>query len=159
MNKILEKIRALLGKDSKFREPILYLIFGALTTLVNWAVFFLVTGIFGLSSMERGSAAFVVLSNAGQMLAWILSVVFAYVTNKKFVFESKKEDKAGTWKEFGLFVSARVASLLIFDLALFNICLLLGMNVNADKLLMNVLVVIFNYVASKFVIFKRKEKA
>ena len=75
------------------------------------------------------------------------------------MFRSDKKG-SGLWKEIGLFFSARVLGWVIFDIALFNLCLALLKNTLADadlwvKLLMNVLVVIFNYLASKFVIFRK----
>lgn len=157
MSAILNKIKALLQDKEKMRELILYVIFGVLTTAVNWVVYLAVTGLLGMNAAAEGSARFVLISNAGQVLGWILSVLFAYATNKRFVFQSHAGMKSGALKEFFLFVSARVASLVIFDLLLFNALLLLGMNDKWDKLLMNVLVVIFNYVASRFVVFKKKK--
>lgn len=158
MKAILNKIKALLQDKEKMRELILYVVFGVLTTVVNWVVYLAVTGLLGMNSLPEGSAKFVLISNVGQILGWIISVLFAYATNKKFVFQSEAGVKNGAWKEFFLFVSARVASLVIFDLLLFNGLLLLGMNDKWDKLLMNVLVVIFNYVASRFVVFKKKKE-
>ena len=155
MNAILNKIKGILQDKEKMRELILYVVFGALTTAVNWVVYLAVTGMLGMNGLAEGSAKFVLISNIGQVTSWILAVLFAYATNKKFVFQSKADAKNGAWKEFFLFVSARVASLLIFDLLLFNALLLLGMNDKWDKLLMNGLVIIFNYVASRFVVFKK----
>lgn len=157
MNAILNKIKALLHDKEKMRELILYVVFGALTTAVNWVVYLVVTGVLGMNNLADGSAKFVLISNIGQVTSWVLAVLFAYATNKKFVFQSKTDVQNGAWKEFVLFVSARVASLLIFDLLLFNALLLLGMNDKWDKLLMNGLVIIFNYVASRFVVFKKKK--
>ena len=155
---MIEKIKGLLKNKEKMRELITYVIFGALTTLVNWVVYLVITKVFALDSHPEGSAPYLVIINAAQILGWILSVLFAYFTNKKYVFQSSAGVKDGAWKEFFLFVSARIASLLIFDLLLFNVLHLLGMDDKLDKLLMNVLVVIFNYVASRFVVFRRKEK-
>ena len=155
---MIEKIKGLLKDNEKMRELITYVIFGVLTTLVNWIVYLAVTGVLDLKSKPEGSGAYLLIVNAGQILGWILSVLFAYFTNKKYVFQSDAGVKDGAFREFILFVSARVASLLIFDLALFNVLQLLGMNDKLDKLLMNGLVIIFNYVASRFVIFKKKEK-
>lgn len=153
----MEKIKKLLA-DEKIREIITYLIFGVLTTAVNWIVYLLLTRLLSLDSRENGSGAYVLISNIGQVAGWVASVLFAYFTNKKYVFQSGSTRENGAWKEFWLFVSARVASLLIFDLLLFNVLLLLGMNDKWDKLLMNVLVIIFNYAASKFVIFRKAKK-
>ena len=152
-----EKIKSLLGDKKKLREIFLYLVFGVLTTAVNWIVYLAVTSLMGLSAEVEGTARYALIANIGQILGWILSVLFAFFTNKKFVFESTATAKTGAVKEFLLFVSARVASLVIFDLALFNLLLLFGLNDKWDKLLMNVLVIIFNYVASRFVVFKKKK--
>lgn len=153
-----EKIKSLLGNKKKLREIFLYLVFGVLTTAVNWIVYLAVTSLMGLSAEAEGTARYALIANIGQVLGWILSVLFAFFTNKKFVFESTATAKTGGVKEFLLFVSARVASLVIFDLGLFNLLLLFGLNDKWDKLLMNVLVIIFNYVASRFVVFKKKER-
>lgn len=154
---MMEKIKALLNNKEKMRELITYVIFGVLTTLVNWLVYLGITKGFAMDSYAEGSLPYMIIINAAQILGWILSVLFAYFTNKKFVFHSETNAKNGAWKEFILFVSARIASLLIFDLALFNILHLLGVNDKVDKLVMNVLVVIFNYVASRYVVFKKKQ--
>ena len=151
------KILAILHDEDRMRELFLYVVFGALTTAVNWIVYFLVTRLLGLNSQEQGSAAYVLISNVGNVFAWIAAVLFAYFTNKKYVFHSKANVKTGAWREFWLFVSARVASLLLFDVALFNLLLFLGVNADWDKLLMNALVILFNYFASKLVIFRKKK--
>ena len=156
--KCKEKILSILRNREKMRELFLYVFFGALTTAVNWAVFFLVTRLLGLPSLEKGSASYVAVSNAGNVTAWVVSVLFAFFTNKKYVFRSDAGAHTGALREFWLFVSARVASLLIFDVALFNLLLLLGMDANWDKLLMNGLVIVFNYFASSLVIFRKKGK-
>jgi len=158
MKALIEKIKGLLSQKEKMRELILYVFFGVMTTAVNWVVYLMITGVLGLSSHPEGSASYLLISNIGQVTAWIISVLFAYATNKKFVFQSETGVHTGALREFWLFVSARIASLLIFDLLLFNGLLLLGLNDKWDKLLMNGLVVIFNYVASRFVVFRKGEK-
>ena len=150
-----EKIKTLL-RDERIKELIFYVIFGVMTTLVNWVVYWLLTGVFGMENHPEGSAAYVLIGNGSNAVAWIVSVLFAFFTNKRFVFKSEKTRENGAWKEFGLFVSARVLSYLIFDLGLYTLCLFFLPH-QVDKLLMNVLVVIFNYVASKLVIFKKKD--
>lgn len=147
---MIDKIRQLL-KNEKIQEMISYVFFGVLTTLVNWCVYVFLTWALGMQGHERGSTLYVLIGNAATFTAWLASVLFAFFTNKRYVFKSKN----GAWKEFGLFISARVLSYLIFDLALYT-ALLYVMNDKLDKLLMNVLVVIFNYAASKWVIFKKR---
>lgn len=157
---MMEKIRALLHERDKMREMALYLLFGVLTTLVSWGVYYIWRQVFGLTQYAVDSVRYALIANFGQVVAFVLSVIFAFVTNKRWVFHSDKGSEDGLWKEIGLFFSARVLGWIIFDLALFNLCLQLLGNAVADadlwiKLLMNVLVVIFNYAASKFVIFRK----
>ena len=153
---MMKKIKELFKDKKKMRELIRYVFFGLMTTVVNWGVYLAVTGALGLSAHGEGSASYLLISNIGQVTAWILAVLFAYATNKKYVFQSLKDRHSGALKEFWLFVSARIASLLIFDLLLFNVLLFLGVNDKWDKLLMNGLVIIFNYAASRFVVFQKK---
>lgn len=155
---VIEKIKHLLKDKDKMRELITYVIFGILTTGVNWAVYMVVREAFGLEQYEEGSLPYLLITNGGNALAWILSVLFAFFTNKRVVFRSKKGMQNGARKEFFLFVSARVASYVIFDVLLFNALGALGVHDKADKLIMNVLVVIFNYLASRYVIFKQKRE-
>ena len=155
----MEKIKAILHDRDKLREAFLYLLFGVLTTLVSWGVYYIWRQAFGLTHYATDSAQYALITNSGQVVAFVLSVIFAFVTTKRLVFRSDKKG-SGLWKEIGLFFSARVLGWVIFDIALFNLCLALLKNTLADadlwvKLLMNVLVVIFNYLASKFVIFRK----
>ncbi len=160
---MVNKIRALLRDREKMRELLLYLVFGVLTTAVSWGVYFIWRQALRLSSYPLDSAQYTLIANSGQVLAFVLSVAFAFVTNRRYVFRSSRTAKDGLWKELGLFVSSRVLSAVLFDLALFNLLLLLLKNgmPNADlwiKLAMNVLVVVFNYAASKWVVFKKSRE-
>ena len=157
MKKLMAKIKTLLENHRQLQELAMYLIFGVLTTAVNWAAYLLLTWALGLRQTLPVSTPYLIISNIGQIVGWVLSVLFAFVTNKRYVFRSHSENRKGVWRELGLFVSARVASLLLFDLGLFTVLQLCGMNDKWDKLLMNVLVIVFNYVASRFVIFKKKK--
>lgn len=154
----MDKLRTLLAK---YREGIMYLVFGVLTTAVNWLVYVAVTTALGLQACELSSARYQLIYSAGTVAGWVLSVLFAFFTNKKYVFRSDADRRTGLWRELGLFVTARVASFILFDLLLGNLLLLILPDfrfvITRDqwvKLLMNVLVVIFNYFASKLVIFK-----
>ena len=149
-----EKIKTLL-RDERIKELIVYVIFGVMTTAVNWIVYSLLTAALGMTGHLEGSAAYVLIGNVSNAVAWIVSVLFAFFTNKRYVFKSDKTKENGAWKEFSLFVSARVLSYLIFDLGLYTLCLFFLPH-QVDKILMNVLVVIFNYLASKLVVFRKK---
>lgn len=159
-------------RKEKLRELIIYVVFGLLTTLVNWVIYTLLTTMLGMNGFEKDSASYLLIGNVSNATAWIISVLFAFFTNKHFVFRSKARAGTGAWREFGLFVSARVLSYLLFDLGLYTLLLyLLPGQISVTpasfsltlpthqlvKILMNVLVVIFNYLASTLVIFKKKD--
>lgn len=144
----------------KYKELIMYVVFGALTTLVNFIAFWVFSHILG----EK----LYLLNNA---IAWIISVIFAYVTNKLFVFESKSFAVKILVKEFSEFLVARVFSFLIeeagmwlfVDVLNFNKYSfdILGFNITGQiiaKLILAVIVVIMNYFFSKFIIFAKKTK-
>lgn len=155
-----EKIKSLLKDQEKMRELISYLIFGVLTTLVSWGTYYIWRQLFKMTSYPADSAAYTLIATSGQVISFVLSVLFAFVTNKKYVFKSERTAQNGLWKEIALFFSARVLAWVLFDLLLFNVLLFFTKHISANadlilKLLMNVLVVIFNYVASKLIIFKK----
>lgn len=130
----------------KYREAIVYIIFGGLTTIVYTIIYFFCRDFFSLSVGYSTN------------IAWFLSVIFAYITNKVWVFESKSLKLKIVAKEFIQFVYARLLSQGINYII---------MNVGIKKLhisellvlvMANVIVVLFNYFASKFLIFKKKER-
>lgn len=143
----------------KYKELLLYLIFGVLTTLVNFATFWIFTKILGEEHY--------LINNA---IAWVVGVIFAFITNKLFVFESKSWKSNTAGKEFIEFVGARLFSFgveeggmwLFVDILAFgekNFALF-GFNITGQiiaKLALAVIVVILNYFFSKFVIFKSKK--
>ena len=129
------------------KEFIMYIIFGVCTTLVNFLAYLVLTRCIVISENADFN---VTIAN---IIAWILSVLFAYVTNKIWVFESKAVGKA-LIKEITAFFSCRVASLLLDVLIVFVGFTLLKFPDMPVKLVSNVFVVIFNYIFSKLFIFK-----
>ena len=127
----------------KYWDVITYLFFGVLTTVVNYLVYLPVYNLLGLS------AAF---SNA---IAWAVAVAFAYVTNKPFVFKSNDWSMKTVIPELGKFVGCRVASGAAETLILLVSVDILGWNGNVWKLVTSVLVVVLNYFASKFLVFRK----
>ncbi|WP_333576006.1 GtrA family protein [Faecalibacillus intestinalis] len=122
------------------KEIIMYLIFGTLTTAVNIVVYYLFSNIIHINYL---------FSNA---VAWFLSVLFAYVTNRKYVFDSKNNQII---KEAISFFGSRLATgimdmVLMWFLVNFNI-----VNDVVAKVVVNVIVVILNYILSKLVVFKK----
>ena len=130
-------------------EFITYIIAGVLTTLLNYAVYFLVRlafpGDFGT-----------VIANA---VAWTAAVLFAFVVNKIFVFDSPSWDRKTLLREFFPFIAARLLSLGFDMLFVYVTVELLHWNEPLMKILSNVFVLLMNYIASKFIIFKKKKEA
>ncbi len=129
MNKLLKK----------YKEQILYVVFGIATTLVNIVAYFL------LSKLPLGTAV-------ATALAWLISVIFAFFTNRKYVFKATEN---GFLKQLVGFFSMRVVTgaLDIFVMILFVD--VLSFNDMLIKVLSNILVIILNYIFSKFLVFKK----
>ncbi len=128
---------------ARYKEAILYLFFGGLTTLVN---------IVSYAAFARVLKMDVV---AGTVLAWIVSVVFAYATNKTFVFESRTHGILEFLRESLSFFGCRLATG-VMDVAIMYVSVdVMGLNDILMKIASNVLVVILNYVFSKLLIFRR----
>ena len=136
MKSLLELIR-------KYWAVISYLFFGVLTTVVNYIVYLPVYNLLGFSAA---------LSNA---IAWAVAVVFAYLTNKPFVFKSHDWAVKTVIPELTKFVTCRAASGVAETLILLVSVDILGWNGNVWKLITSVLVVVLNYFASKLLVFKK----
>lgn len=137
---MIQKINFLL---EKYRDILMYLIFGVLTTIVNYIVFLPVYNWMALSAA---------VSNA---IAWVVAVAFAYLTNKPFVFKSHDWSWKTVAPELTKFVSCRVASGAMETVILLITVDVLGWNGNIWKLITNILVVIVNYFGSKLLVFKK----
>ena len=127
---------------NRYKEAISYLLFGVLTTIVNLISY----KFFTILQVDLYVSV---------VLAWILSVVFAFITNKLFVFESKSWKMAILGKELVLFLSARILSLGIDLVAMGLMVNIIHIQDMIAKLVANVIVVIANYIFSKFLIFKK----
>ena len=157
----MDKIRNLLNDRERRREIILYLVFGVLTTVVNLLVY----GGLILAVQPKHILTQYILwfhtplywYSVASVIAWVAAVTFAYVGNKLYVFRSRNLARRELVQEILSFFGARVLSLLLFDLAGLSLLIqVFGMNEFIAKLIMNVLVIIFNYAASKLVIFRKK---
>ncbi len=127
----------------KYKRVLLYLIFGVLSTLVNIGVYALCYRFFGFTN---------VISN---IIAWVLTVLFVFVTNKNLVFGSKSMEKQVLVYELVTFYGCRIATGLL-DLAMMYIFVdLLSLNALGMKVISNVIVIILNFIASKLVIFRK----
>lgn len=154
----MKKLKEFL-KSEQFKELIKYLIFGVLTTVVSLVSFKIFDALLG----QR----LYLISN---IISWILAVAFAFVTNKLWVFRSKNTEKKVIFRELFSFVIARILSLLIEEGGLWLLIDVLKLSemqplkifsvtINGNliaKVIMQVVVVILNYVFSKFIIFKKR---
>lgn len=138
---MLEKVKKIF---KSYKEVIMYLIFGILTTVVNFIVYMLFAWIFEVNET---------VSNG---IAWLVSVLFAYVTNKIWVFESKSTKFKVLVYELGSFFGCRALSGAL-DIAMFYVLVeLLKINDIITKIIISIFVIILNYVFSKLIIFKAK---
>lgn len=142
--KFEEKIK---GLFNKYREIIMYLIFGVLTTIVSIGSYFIFTHTF----LDAYDSIQLQIAN---ILAWIISVCFAYITNRKYVFDSKNEH---VLKEISSFFSSRILTLLI-DMTLMALLVsLLNYNDTIAKVIVQIIVIIGNYILSKLIVFKKEK--
>jgi len=145
MNKILELYK-------KHREIINYIVFGGCTTLVSWATYALFVGGMDMEIL------------AGKILSWICAVSFAFVTNKLWVFFSRAVDWK-TWLREGVeFFASRAATGVVEVLGL-PVLMKLGLDASlfgvegfAANIVVTVVVIILNYIVSKFLVFRKKNK-
>ena len=129
----------------KYRDVIPYLFFGVCTTVVNVVTYWAAAHIFHLNVM------------VSTVLAWILAVLFAYVTNRKWVFHSEASGRNDILKEIISFFSCRLATGFVDWFCMFLFVDVLAWNDVFVKTAANVLVIILNYVASKLLIFKKRK--
>ena len=126
----------------KHREGVMYLVFGAFTTAVNFIVSFI---------LERLSVP-VEINTA---VAWTVAVLFAYITNRKWVFNARSDK---ILREIMSFYGARVATGVV-DVILMTVGVRwLGLWFWGVKIVVSVLVIILNYFASKYFVFRKKNK-
>lgn len=138
-----EKIKALYAK---YEEFVLYVVFGVFTTIVNIGIYWFLADVAGV---------YYLIAN---MAAWLGAVLFAYVTNRKWVFKSKQTGFKKIFKEMMLFICGRVLSGIGDMVILFVFVDVLKLGNLSGKIASQIFVVIFNYVFSKLMIFKSGKK-
>lgn len=141
LNKCVELIK-------KYRELIIYAICGGLTTLVDFAVYFILTRYCGMEDSET----------LAQTISVIVAIFFAFVVNKWFVFLDKRVDIKTLLTQFISFASMRAVSGVVQIGAFWLFADVLGLYDMAVKLVAAVVVVILNYIFSKLIIFKKGKK-
>ena len=162
----------------KYREIIVYIIVGLMTTVVAYGVRLLILYPFAailsldLNSTDAAMVAKVsVLRTVAQTIGWIAGVIFAFVPNKKWVFRNNESEKKTVMKQFGAFVASRIGTYFVeLALAVFMPMALIALgyktfhfiiDVDADLFSMGismVLVTVLNYVLSKLLVFRKKKE-
>lgn len=127
----------------RYKSMILYIVFGVLTTAVNVAVYWLATRLLNCSV------------TVSTVLAWILSVLFAYAANRTWVFESHASEMKEVMKEIISFFLARLSTGLLDMLIMYVFAETLAMPDMPVKIASNVIVIILNYVLSRFLVFRK----
>lgn len=128
----------------KYSDLIPYLFFGVCTTIVNVGIYWLFSHLLKQKVM------------VSTVVAWVLAVFFAYITNRKWVFHSESSKPQEIFIEIVKFFSARIATGIVDWLCMFIFVDLINYNDVIIKALANVLVIFLNYVASRYVIFRKK---
>lgn len=121
------------------RELVLYVVFGTFTFLVNVVTYFLFQSVMGINYL---------VSN---VLAWFFSVLFAYITNRTWVFESKNPE---ILKEMSLFFGGRIFSGVVDTALMYLFIDVLVLGNTFSKIVVQIIVIVLNYVFSKLIVFK-----
>ena len=128
----------------KHRQVLLYIVFGGITTGVGVGSFILLDSVLGIDPLVVN------------VISWLLAVGTAYGTNRRWVFCSQTRG-AALWKEVMGFYAGRVATLLLEEGLLLVFVTWLRQNSTAVKLIAQLVVLVGNYLLSKWLIFNRKE--
>lgn len=144
IGKISPKLGALCEKLWNNTELVSYLFVGVATTVVNYVVYYIATRLLSMGVMP------------GTWTAWVVAVAFGYVANKAFVFHTHCDSALSLLREAGSFFAMRLVSLGMETVLMYLTVTVLGLNDLVMKLIVNIVVIILNYVFSKLFIFKKK---
>ena len=129
----------------KYKDLIPYAFFGVCSTLVNIAAYWVFARLLGLAVVPAS------------VLAWVCAVLFAYLTNRKWVFHSEASTRREIGREIAAFYACRIATGIVDWAGMYIFVDLLGWNDLVMKIVLNLLVIILNYGASRLVIFKKRK--
>ena len=144
IGRVSPKLGSLCEKLWNNTELVSYLFVGVATTVVNYVVYYLATRVLSMGVM------------AGTWTAWVAAVAFGYVANKAFVFHTHCDSALALLREAAGFFSMRLVSLGMETVLMYLTVTVLGLNDLVMKLVINIVVIILNYVFSKLFIFKKK---
>lgn len=159
----------------KYCELIVYIIVGLLTTIVaygvRFAVLYPIAAVLSLDLSANGDYRVTVLRTAAISLGWVAGVIFAYFTNKKWVFHDTVSGKGAVAKQFGKFVASRLGTFFVeWGIGVLIPMLLIAcgftpfrfiIDIDADKiatLISIVVVTVLNYILSKLLVFNKQKK-
>lgn len=138
----MNKIKSIYLKNE---EIINYLVIGVLTTIVSFVTYFICVTFF----LNPNNSMQLQIAN---VISWVCAVIFAYLTNRKFVFKSENKQIK---KEISSFVSSRILTLIVDMIIMFVLVTLLNYNDKISKLIVQVVVTVLNYIFSKLFVFKK----
>lgn len=142
MKKAIESLKKIYKTN---KQLLLYLFFGVCTTAINTICYGVLYALLYIDNITS------------TIIAWMVAVIFAFITNKVYVFESQRTKRSERLKEFTSFFSCRILTG-VLDIAIMAVTVdYLKWNSLVWKLISNIIVTIINYVASKFVIFKNNK--
>ena len=140
--------------NGRWGEYVRYIVAGGLTTLVSLGVFQGLCALFGVDP-EAPDSVYVTVSNA---ISVVTAVIFAYVVNKRMVFRSRCETAMQLLREFFSFVGGRVFTMLLELAGVYLLVNVLGQYPLLGKIETEVVVVITNYIISKFIVFRKRKQ-
>ena len=147
LNKRGEKVKKIIDIYLKYEEIINYFIIGVLTTLISLIVYYIC--VFTFLNPEKAFEL-----QFANILSWTIGVIFAYITNRKFVFKSKNKN---ILQECGKFAISRIMTLIIDMLFMHITVTRLSLNDKIMKIISNVIIIILNYILSKLIVFNKKQ--
>lgn len=130
--------------EKQTREIIAYIFFGGLTTLVSIGAFALFDLVLGVDPL------------IANVISWVLAVFFAYVTNRRWVFDSQAKGARSVSAEMASFFGGRLLTLGIEELIILVFITWLGMNDMVIKVIAQIVVMVSNYLISKLIVFRGK---
>ena len=163
---MIQKIKNYLETHEKQYELIRYVFAGGLTTVlsmvVSYGMCFLLADraplggnfiLWVIDSINRATGVQVSIANA---VSWVIAVLFAFWINRAMVFQVEGGTKASVLKELAQFAGGRIVSFLVFEQGMMLLLKLIGVSNFVNRIIVLVFVMVFNYVISKFWIFKEK---
>lgn len=153
----------------RYREIIMYFIFGVFTSIVSWGTYFLIMGggrwMLGLETGDVTSGRYIALYTAAQLISWVCAVLFAFFTNRTFVF-TDVDKNVPVIKQFAAFASGRLLTLGLDYIVTYSGTLLLlhiidgseGWAETAAKITASLIVTAVNYIYVKLFVFRKKKE-